>query len=439
MTREQKYKYFYRGLITIALAVAFLVIGAHFSRTSTFDVRWPAHSPSHTMLLRPASSPESIRLVDYAADQLTITGMRIEYRDGSTALVTYDRGRPVAVRSFFAEPATAGAGAVATVSTLRKLSDGLAARKLKSVIEFKRDGLTIKSMVSYHNDGSIESVGVRDGADDYSVTVYGDSGVSGIARIAVYDGTSGALKSEQVFRADGTVASSFVSTSSGYSTEAKQTFFDASGTRTSEIVFDGTYDISINEYAADGKTLKQKTAFGYSSTVVTSYDAAGTNPVIERTFIDDTHISVRYFGADGKATLQQRWVKVDSNLTPGQIGVTSDGFYLTEAYEFHADGVSVKNDVSFYPGGKVVSTFENRPTIDWRPRTIKHYREDGTLDSTDECSASSYTCNTVKAVAAAASERAHVPAHFFKVVPLLPAPAATKPQVPTVNLTFDLR
>ena len=83
-------KVIYRALALIVLAVVVYFASTHILRESSVDVRWPTHSQSHTMLLRPATTPESLRLIDYAKDQVTITAMRIEYRDGSTALVKYE-------------------------------------------------------------------------------------------------------------------------------------------------------------------------------------------------------------------------------------------------------------------------------------------------------------------------------------------------------------
>ena len=295
----------------------------------------------------------------------------------------------------------------------------------------------------------LASVAVRNGSDDMVVTAYNaDSsgpGLSGVSRVATYDGSTGRLKAEQVFRSDGSVESAFVTTADGWSTESKRTFFDVDGLKTKENIFKGDYDTSTVEYAADGKTVKQKTSYNYSDVTVTTYDATGLVAVLERVYYSNSRISVRYFGADGKAVLQQRWVKVDSTdapaVAPNALGVINDGYYLSEAYEFHSDGTSVKLDVNFYPGGKIVKDIETRPTPNWQPRTIQHFRDDGTLDSTDDCPLipGMYSCNTTKATGAAVSLRAHAPAGFFRITPLLPVPSLDKPVIPKMPLRIDLR
>jgi hypothetical protein len=441
-------KLIYRVLALIVLATVVYFASTHHLRDSAVDVTWPARSQSHTMLLRPASSPESVRMIDYAKDQVTVTAMRIEYRDGSTALVKYQSGLPTSIRSFYPEAKPAVQGPQ-PVSALKNLGDGLDSRKLQTLVEIKADGYSLKSIVSFASDGNIKSVAVRNGSDDVVVTAYSaDSsgpGVSGVSKVSTYDGTSGQLKAEQVFRSDGSVESSFVTTSDAWSTEGKRTFFDASGLKVKEDVFKGDYDTSTVEYAADGKTIKQKTSYNYSDVTVTTYDATGLIPVLERVYYNTSRVSVRYFGPDGKAVLQQRWVKLDSSdalpVDAAQVGVLNDGYYLSEAYEFHPDGVSVKLDINFYPGGKTVKDIESRPTMNWQPRSIQHFREDGTLDSTDNCPAMTglFTCNSVKATGAALTERGHAPAGFFKITPLLPVPSLDKPKIPKLPLRIDLR
>ena len=421
---------------------------AHWPVSADVGANWPTGSKTHTLLLRPATSKESTRLVDYAPDHQTITGMRIEYRDGHTALVTYKDGRPTTITSYFAEPQPgsgngssnngSGAPGAGKLVALKNLSDGLAQRQLQSVIIFKDDGKTVKAITTYQKDGSYAAIGVRDATDDFALTQYGPTGVSSIA---VYSGSDGSLKSEQGFRDDGTVATSFVTQNTG-GPAATETFFDSAGNKTKVILFNSDDDIVINEFAADGKTVVSKTAFSYNGVTVTSYDATGNTPVLERNYVDDTHINVRYFDKDGNATIKQLWVKLDTTqVKPDQVGVVNDGFVLSEVYEYHSDGTSTKVDVTFYPGGKTVQDYMMRPTTDYRPSTDQHFRADGSLDSTDVCPPEGPTwtdCTTTKMPDGPNKVRATVPAGYYKVTPLLPAPAAQKPTIPALPLTVDL-
>jgi hypothetical protein len=395
-------------------------------------------------LLRPANSKESTRLVDFAPDRQTITGMRIEYRDGRTALVSYQHGLPTAITQYYAEPTDAKTNAAdkaQALVALKNLSDGLSARQLQSVIEIKADGKTVKSLTNYSQDGNLAAVGVRDAADDFVVTLYGTSGSTGVAGIAVFNGADGSLKSEQDFRDDGTVASSFTTQNTG-GPAAKETIFDAAGNKTKEVLFNSESDVVINEFAADGKTITTKTSFGYSGVTVTTFDATGTNPTSERSYPDDTHIAVRYFDSKGTAYMKQIWVKLDTTAVPAdRVGVVNDGFVLSEVYEYHSDGTSTKVDVTFYPGGKIVKEYETKPTTDYRPSVDQHFRDDGSLDSTETCGAESdewTPCVTTKAPDGPNKIRATVPASYYKVSPLLPAPTVQKPTIPNMPLTVDL-
>jgi len=434
--------------IVIATIAVFAVLGltwlalSHLPLKGNVDVRWPAKSQNHTLLLRPASSAESTRLVDYAPDHITITGMRIEYRDGRTALVKYQDGKPVSIDEYFADDTKADPGSADKtnqLASLKLLNDGLSTRHLHSVTLLKDDGKTIKSLTMYNTTGGLAAVGVRDADDDLALTLYGGSGSSGIASVAVFDGSSGALKFEQDFRADGSLASTYTTQLAG-GPQAKKTEFGANGNKTREIVYNSSDDIAISDYAADGQTLVSKTSFGYTGITVTSYDDSG-RPASERTFVDDTHISVRFFGKDGTATFKQNWVKLDTSAVPAdRVGVVNDGFVLDEVWEFHNDGVSSKMDVNFFPGGKVVKEVDTRPTADYRPSLNQHFRDDGSLDYTDDCPPPSggWTCKSTKMPDGPNKVRATLPAESLKVIPLLPAPSAQKPTAPTMNLSIDL-
>jgi hypothetical protein len=433
--------------VVLATIAVFSIVGliwfalAHLPSTGSVFASWPTKS-THTLLMRPADSKESSRLVDFAPDQQTITAMRIEYRDGRTALVTYENGQPTAINTYFAEAqptAQTPADTIKALQALRHLSDGLATRQLQSLIVFKADGKTIKSLTSYRQDGNYAAVGVRDSADDFAVTIYGN-GTTGVSGLAVFSGTDGSLKSEQDFRDDGTIQSSFTTQDTGGS-GAKETFFDASGNKTKEVLFDGD-NVSINEFAADGKTVVAKTSFGYSGVTVTSYDATGTQVTEERNYVDSTHISVRYFDNAGNATMKQIWIKADPAIPADQVGVVNDGFYLDEVYEYHSDGSSTKVDVSFYPGGKIVKEYLTRSTTSYRPSVDQHFRADGSLDYTETCGdeGDSWTpCNTTKMPDGPNKTRVNVPASYSKVTPLLPAPTVQKPTIPNMPLTVDLR
>ncbi|MBS2005531.1 MAG: hypothetical protein JST01_00730 [Cyanobacteria bacterium SZAS TMP-1] len=427
--------------ITGIAVVSLIWLFTHLPVTGSVDVHWPTKSQTHTLLLRPAGSSESTRLIDYAPDQTTITGMRIEYRDGRTALVSYQGGKPAAMQEYFPDPtATGQADDTAKLATsLKKLSDGLSARQLSSKIEFKKDGWTIKTITTYSMDGNYASVAVRDAADDFVLTVYGANGATGVASVAVYDGKSGALKSRQDFNPDGTVAASFTATNAWGG--AKQVYFDSIGNKSREILYNSRYDVAIKEYAPDGKTLVKMTSYGYYGVTVTEYDSTGTKAVIERNFNDDSsRISVRYFDSRGTATMKQIWVKLDSATMPAdRVEVVNDGYVIQEVYEYHTDGSSTKVDVTFYPGGKVVREYETRPTTDYRPSKDQFFREDGSLDHTNDCLAGTWTCNTTTMPAGPNVIRPRVPVGYYKVVPLLPLPSLEKPQVPTMKVNLDLR
>jgi hypothetical protein len=307
----------------------------------------------------------------------------------------------------------------------------------------KADGKTIKSLTTYGPDGNFAAVGVRDAADDFAVTLYGGQGSTGVSGLAVFNGTDGTLKSEQDFRDDGTVSSSFTTQNTG-GAEAKETFFDAAGNKTKEVLFNGDNDVAINEFASDGKTIVAKTSFGYSGVTVTSYDATGTHEVSERNYADDTHINVTYFDKDGNATIKQQWVKLDTIAVPAdRVGLVNDGFVLNEVYEYHTDGRSTKVDVTFYPGGKIVKEYESKPTTDYRPSVDQNFREDGSLDHTTTCGPEGPTwtdCGTETMPAGPNAVRStKVPASYYTVSPLLPAPTAQKPTIPNFPLTVDLR
>ncbi len=182
---------------------------------------------------------------------------------------------------------------------LKKLSDGLDQRKLQTVIVLKADGKTIKALTTYNEDGSYAAIGVRDSSDDFAVTIYG-SGSTGVAGLAVFSGTDGTLKSEQDFNDDGTVKSSFT-TGNTDGAQAKETFFDAAGNKTKEILFNSDFTMYfINEFAADDRLIVSKTSFGYSGVKSPPLNATAIRPC-SSVSMSTTHINVRYFDKSGNA------------------------------------------------------------------------------------------------------------------------------------------
>jgi len=423
------------GIVVVGLIWLF----THWPVTGSVDVRWPTKSATHTLLLRPADSKESTRLIDYAADQTTITGMRIEFRDGTTALISYQNGKPTVIRQYYPDPAAKDADTTKLVSTLKTLADGLNARALKTNVELKDDGVTIKTLTTYDTAGHYASVAVRDANNDFAVTEYGANGGNGIASVALYDGTTGMLKSRQDFNADGSLASTYAQTNSWGN--AKQTFFDKSGNKTRDLTFNGRWDVVMNEYTVDGK-LTKTTDFGYSGVTITEFDATGTKKLIERAYNGDaSSVTVRYFDDKGTATMKQNWEKLDSAKMPAdRVQIVNDGYVLHEVYELHTDGYSAKTDITFYPGGKVVKEVETRPTTDYRPMKDQFFREDGSLDYTNDCPASSvsWNCQTTKMPAGPNSVRVKVPSSFYRVTPLLPLPSMDKPEIPTFPVKINL-
>ncbi len=158
-----------------------------------------------------------------------------------------------------------------------------------------------------------------------------------------------------------------------------------------------------------------------------------------------TRISnVRYFDKSGNATMKQLWVKLDTTQVPADlVGVVNDGFVLNEVYVYHSDGSSTKVDVTFYPGGKLVKEYDSRPTTEYRPSNAQHFREDGSLDYTDNCPSDAngawVECTNTKMPDGPNKVRAKVSESYSKTTPLLPAPAVQKPTIPALPLTVDLR
>lgn len=445
MNQTTNSRLFWGVVLTFFLALGVLVFAF---LPSGKDASTPAGTfaakPTYTVVLKPTKSGEALRVVATASDG-SRHYMRIEYQDGRTAIVDFNKsGKPVALKEFYAlSPAELEAQARADKRQQSTPDADLATRKLSRLVEFADDGKTIQSERSYRMSGSIKEMAVLSVDGDLVATSYYDNR-SGIERIRVYAKKErGRLISEQVFRPDGTGLAEILSVS-GYN-ETTRDFFDARGVRYRSIVYGG-WATEIVDYLADGKTRKMSTNYGYSSITVTSYDEKTGKAYMEKTFYDSSDaVSVTYYDVTSKNTysrstqLLQRWVKLDPAVPADRVGVTVDGYVLEQAIEYY-DSYNTRREVNFYPGGKVVKMAESRKSgASWGTYTRRHYRVDGSLERTEE-----YQSGQVKNTVAAPSgnsERESVEA-LVKTTPIAPVlkktdEGAPKPEYKNLSINLD--
>ena len=445
MNQTTNPRLFWGVVITFFLALGVLVFAF---LPSGKDASTPAGTfaakPTYTVVLKPIKSGEALRVVATASDG-SRQYMRIEFQDGRTAIVDFDKGgKPVSLKEFYAlSPAEQEAQARADKRRQSAPDADLATRKLSRLVEFAEDGKTIKSERSYRMSGSIKEMAVLSVEGDLVATSYYDNR-SGIERIKVYAKKErGRLISEQVFRPDGTGLAEIL-TVSGYN-ETTRDFFDAKGVRYRSIVYGG-WATEVVDYLADGKTRKMSTNYGYSSITVTSYDEKSGKAYMEKTFYDSSDaVLVTYYDISNKNTysrstqLLQRWVKLDPTVPADRVGVTVDGYVLEQAIEYY-DSYNARREVNFYPGGKVVKMTESRKSgASWGTYTRRHYRIDGSLERTEE-----YQSGQVKSTVTAPSgnsERESVEA-VVKTTPIAPVlkktdEGAPKPEFKSLSINLD--
>lgn len=425
------------GVVIVVVFIALIKLVSVLGSPPATDVRFPERSDAPTVVLKDSKFQEKERLVTYGPDKTTRVSMRIELNDGGTAMVEFTRGKPVRMTQYFPTPApdsVANGGNHPDATAPPVVSDPrlepLTERKVMRVTEFKADGKSVGIQQTYLLNGALKEVAVRTPEDNLLVTVFRDD-MSGVERIQVFDKTSGLLKSERVFNEDGSIAALLGETKGSWSSQPKQDFYHPDGRLWRTIVF-SSYDVTISDYAEDGTT--QTTSYGYGDVSVTNYDTAGVKK-FTRGFNTNGTISVTYFDANAKQSIVQRWVKLDTTdttITPDRIGVKNGDYVLQQVTEYMPDGYSVKRDVLFYPGGKVVKAVELRANGNYSPRTLKVFREDGSLDRVDELSWGTVTKSTPMP-AGPNQVREPVTSEMTRVTPLLPGPNPDKSDMPRLT------
>ena len=413
-----------------AVAVCALLLGTYsywHSPSGSLPVQFPTRAESNTVVLKAPNAQESLRLVTFAADKTTRTAMRIEYVDGRTGIV-----------AFYASGKVSRLTEYAPLPENMPWDTDLQKRKVLRVTEFLPDGATVKSQSTLRSNGNLQDFAVRNTDGNLIVTVY-DTDTRSIERIQTFS-DSGTLISERAFWADGSLASVYTATTSGggYSgyggwggyrapsyTSAKQDNFDINGKLTRRISWDYS-STDVVDYKPDGVTPALETSYSRNTVTVTTFASNGTDPAVrkEYSFRDDgqtvSSVDVKFM-RNGKSSVVQTWVPLDSTLTPAQTGVVNQGFVLSAIVEFWDDGYTHKRNISFYPGGKFVKSAEEQLTTSWEKRVIRNYREDGSLDTTQEFQWSQKIKET-PAPAGANNKREALSSDLLRTENLLPAP-----------------
>lgn len=376
-----------------AVAVCALLLGSYsiwHKPSGSSPVQFPTRAESNTVVLKAANSQESLRLVYYAADKTTRTGMRIEFTDGRTGVVEFSpTGNASRMTEYFPLPEN-----MPWDTDLKK-------RKVLRVTDFMPDGSVVKTQSTYRSNGNVQEFAVRNSDGNLIVTVF-DLDARSVQRLQTFS-DSGTLTSERVFYPDGSLNSVYTATSYGGSyggygiwggyrapsyTSAKQEIFDLNGKLTRRVNWDYS-SVDVIDYKSDGTTRDKQTTYSRSTVTVTSFTANGSDRYIEKqyTFNEDrtavTSVDVKFL-RNGKSSVVQTWVPLDSTLATERVGVVDQGFVLSTVVEYWADGYTHKRNINFYPGGKLVKSAEEQLTTNWEKRVIRNYREDGSLDNTQD-------------------------------------------------------
>lgn len=443
MKKYLKPSYLIGGLLALALLGSVATLINFLPTLFSHDPMpaFPGSGSGHTVVLKPPQSGEALRLIDVTPEGRRLA-MRIEYKDGSTAVVTFTAGgRASNMKEYYALSPADQAKMAMVPKVVQRLDYGLALRKLYRVTEFDKDGLTIKSQVVYRMSGSVKESAVLSVDGDLVVSSYFDNR-SGVERIQVFAKGSGKLKGEQVFRPDGGSLSSVLTTEGIGGADARLDYINLNGKVFRSVLFISSYQTEVTDFADDGVTKLQSVTYGYYSVSVTLYDKATGKPSLDRSFFDGGNtIVVKYYDPQTTRVLvQQRWVKLDPAVKADRVGITNDGFVLDTVTENYDNGYNTKLELQFYPGGKYVKTAQSRKRVSsWGTYTQRNYKSDGTLESTEEYEYSSVK-NRVPAPAGS-TDREPLPAYLTKKTPLLPVYDKTDesaPKLSTRSLTVNL-
>lgn len=364
-----------RALAVAAMAGAVLLLSGCGRSDRSQDKQHIPAALSQQIVLKPAKAGEKIRYVDFAPDHVTKLDARVEYTDGTTALITYRHDQTIA-----------------SATVLYPLGEKQTKRQVARELTFDKDGKTYVSETSFRPDGTVSHRGSRTGAATYEAFAYQADGTT-VARHQSFSMIDNAWKIalDASFRADGTQDSlGKLLADKSFETDA----FGADGTTViSKALMNSTETELDTQYFWPGTTvLRKKTIQQGYQVVVETYRQNGV--IAERrTFgYQFSSMTVDVFDAKGVLSFEQLWAAI-----PATAGATASAdsakpkpqeqqYRLTEVKQMRADG-NVATDIDFNIDGKTIRReVQTAPgsTNVWSARTVRSYAHDGTLELVEQ-------------------------------------------------------
>lgn len=376
---------------------------------------------SITVQLRPASSEETLRLIELD-QQKRPRRIRIDWNNGLTCLVSCDaNGRPQQARIYLQSK---DSDSTITSELSKDIAAGLSNRAIVRKTNFDKDGLTIAEETVFDADQTIRETATRLKSGELVVNNYGPS--SKLEAIRTYARKGGELIGETVFDAQGRVQSSLAKEGSN---RVRRDLFGKSGGRTISFVYEGDRVETVIIWQSGGDLISETVKSEYSRSTRTVYENGKPSYECQKSYNDN--MVVTHYDSAGNKSCKQEWKELPKDLPADQEGLVSEGYYLTEVEELRPDAAGNRRVITFYPGGKNLKSVRTFKSSGWLPHTDKAYKIDGSLESySSQGENGSYDTTDLylalsdeaKAVLAKDDPDAVVGETLKRIVPLTPSP-----------------
>ena len=313
---------------------------------------------------------EKIRVVQYAPDHVTKTGLRIEYKNNNTGEIVFRTTGPAA-------------GKIESVTIRYPAKDGQTVGTVARQLRLDLDGRTYLDDKVWRQDGLLQYSAARVSDTKYVASDFREDGTTLQRKqefVRIYSAWK--LDLEERYRPDMTVESSVKRLDDG--TVVTKKFADDNKIAVRSVLNRYESELLTEFYAADGTTLTKKTSQTSYDVTVTLYKD-GKTTAETRFYNGFSNIAATFYDETGKRLYTQKWeakltgdVRMDGKIDPAK--------YKLTAIEYFDDWKTIKY-VSFYADGKTpdsIRTHDAKASTWYYPVTVKKFRTDGTLSEVTE-------------------------------------------------------
>ena len=368
---NHRFKIAMAALAVLLLAAGLLLtVGGRKEEDITITRVFPPQLDNRLEFHQSKNNKEKVREVKYLPDGITKESAKVTYETGNTGFITY-------------RTAGDGKGTIEKVKVTYPTVAGKPERVARE-LELDVDGKTYLSDRVLREDGVLQYTGNRTANDKYETFDYRDDGKS-IQRHQVFLRlfSTWRLDVEEAYRLDNTVERSVSRRDDG--TVITKQFSDKSKLEYRSVANAWGTSTETEYYDADGQTVNKKIELSTYDVTVTTY-SNGNMAEARRFYSNYDYMTLTVYDAAGNKQRRQsyrakRWGDIRTN---GKIDGSK--YSLSEVEYWDGNGFELR-DIDFRSDGITPVDIVLRDPKDatngswYYPRTVKQFRQDGTLES----------------------------------------------------------